>query len=66
MTKKYMSMQEELAARKAEAGVETPGMKTRQEPEKEALSAKVKKMLEKGARKTAKGVENRQDRKSVV
>lgn len=44
MGKKYVSMQEELAARKAAAGIDEPARATinKKEPDKEALSAKIK------------------------
>lgn len=44
MGKKYVSMQEELAARKRAAGIDEPARATinKKEPDKEALSAKIK------------------------
>ena len=59
MGNKYVSMQEELAARKAAAGIETPRAQYHKEPEKEALSSKFKGVLDKGVRKTSGRVKTR-------
>lgn len=61
MGRKYVSMQEELAARKAAAGIDEPARASikKKEPEKEALSAKFKGLLDKGSSKAKKQVRSR-------
>ena len=59
MGKKYTSMQEQLAARKAAAGYETPQRAKAGESAGRALSGRLKGAIDKGSRKAARQAKNR-------